>query len=54
MLAPVDLKEQPISVPKNQYSKPIDIITNIIKENKISENIDDVIWFLYNKIVMNF
>ena len=29
-------------------------VEQIIKENKISENIDDVIWFLYNKIVMNF
>ena len=29
-------------------------VEQIIKENKILENIDDVIWFLYNKIVMNF
>ena len=29
-------------------------VEQIIKENKISENIDDVIWYLYNKIVMNF
>lgn len=29
-------------------------VEQIVKENKISENIDDVIWYLYNKIVMNF
>ena len=29
-------------------------VEQIAQENKILENIDDVIWFLYNKIVMNF
>ena len=29
-------------------------VEQIIKENKISENIDDVIWYLYSKMVIHF
>ena len=29
-------------------------VEQIIKENKISENIDNVIWYLYSKMVIHF
>ena len=29
-------------------------VEQIIKENKISENIDNVIWYLYSKMVIQF